>query len=602
MSKENIPLRKDVPAKDKWDLSLIYKSDEEWEADLKKLPELTDALCVFKGKLAQNAETLLSALKAEEALNRTLENVFHYANLLNEADQSDSTSQDKVNRAMMAYTQSQAKLSFYTPELLSIPDEKINAWIEAKEFDDYRVYIKKTLHIKPYTLSEKEERILALQSESGQTASNTFSLLSDVDLNFGTVKVDGKDLPLTHSTWTNFMENPDRNIRKEAYTKFYDTFESHANTLASLYAGSVANDIFRSRARGYKSSLEAALYGDKVPVTVYHNLVNTVHENLEPLHRFYSLRKKVLGVDELRHYDVYVPLVKSVKTHTTYEESVEIIRNALAVLGNEYTDTLCNGLLNGWADRYENKGKHSGAFSSGAYKGYPYILLNYKDDSIRDVYTMAHEGGHSMHSWYSVHNNPFMSYDYTIFEAEVASTFNEELVFEYMLKNAKEKGDKALVTYLLSMRASDILATLYRQTMFAEFELIAHENAEKGIPLTTDSLREIYRKLLELYFGSEMHFEKTSDLEGLRIPHFYNAFYVYKYATGISASLALAKRVVSGGKQELNDYFTFLKSGGSRYPIESLKVAGVDMEQTEPVLSALNTFKTLVDQLEKELA
>lgn len=602
MSKENIPLRKDVPAKDKWDLSLIYKSDEEWEADLKKLPELTNALCELKGKLSESAQNLLAVLKADEALSRTMENVFHYANLMHEADQSDSTSQDKVNRAMMAYTQTTAQISFYMPELLSIPDEKINSWIESKEFDDYRIYIKKILHRKPYTLSEKEERILALQSESGQTASNTFSLLSDVDLNFGTVTVDGKDLPLTHSTWSTFMENPDRKVRKEAYEKFYNTFDAHANTLASLYAGSVANDIFTSRARGYKSSLEAALYGDKVPVSVYRNLVNTVHENLEPLHRFYALRKKVLGVEELRHYDVYVPLVKSVKTHTTYEESVEIIRNALAVLGTEYTDTLCNGLLNGWADRYENKGKHSGAFSSGAYKGYPYILLNYKDDSIRDVYTMAHEGGHSMHSWYSVRNNPYMSYEYTIFEAEVASTFNEELVFEYMLKNAKEKGDKALTTYLLSMRASDILATLHRQTMFAEFELIAHENAEKGIPLTTDSLREIYRKLLEQYFGSEMHFEKTSDLEGLRIPHFYNAFYVYKYATGISASLALAKRVTTGGKQELNDYFTFLKSGGSRYPIESLKVAGVDMEQTEPVLSALNTFKTLVDQLEKELA
>ncbi|MBR1912544.1 MAG: oligoendopeptidase F [Treponema sp.] len=601
MSKENIPLRKDVPAKDKWDLSLIYTSDDAWEADLKKLPQLTTALINLKGTLASSTQSLLDAMKAYETLDRTLETVFHYANLLNEADQSDSTSRDKVNRVMMAYTQIKAQLSFFIPELLAIPDEKINAWIEGKEFDDYRIFIKKILHRKPHTLSEKEERILALQSESGQTASNTFSLLSDVDLNFGTVRVDGKDLPLTQSTWSNFMENPDRKIRQEAYEKFYNTFDAHANTLASLYAGSVANDIFNARARRYKSSLDAALYNDKVPESVYRNLVNTVHDNLEPLHRFYALRKKVLKVDELRHYDVYVPLVKSVQTHTTYEEAVEIVHNALAVLGTEYTDTLCNGLLNGWVDRYENKGKHSGAFSSGAYKGYPYILLNYKEDSIRDVYTMAHEGGHSMHSWYSIRNNPYMSYEYTIFEAEVASTFNEELVFEYMLKTAKEKGDKALTTYLLSMRASDILATLHRQTMFAEFELTAHENAEKGIPLTTDSLRGIYRKLLELYFGSEMHFEKTSDLEGLRIPHFYNAFYVYKYATGISASLALAKRVTTGGKQELDDYFTLLKSGGSRYPIESLKAAGVDMEQTAPIQSALDTFKDLVDQLETEL-
>ena len=303
-----------------------------------------------------------------------------------------------------------------------------------------------------------------------------------------------------------------------------------------------------------------------------------------------------MGVSELRHYDVYVPLVKTVETKTSYEESVEICRAALAPLGKEYTDRLCDGLLNGWADRYENVGKRSGAFSSGAYIGDPYILLNYNESNIRDVFTMAHEGGHSMHSWYSVHNNPFMSYDYTIFEAEVASTFNEELVFEYLFKTAKSDEMKK---YLLAMRADDILATLYRQTMFAEFELKTHELVEKGTPLTAELLRKTYRELLELYFGPEMHFESNSDLEGLRIPHFYNAFYVYKYATGISAALALAKRVTTGGENERNDYFNFLKSGGSRYPIESLKVAGVDMESTEPVQAACDKFKTIVDELNR---
>ena len=372
----------------------------------------------------------------------------------------------------------------------------------------------------------------------------------------------------------------------------------NANTLAALYSGSVKNDIFHARARGYNSSLEAALYGDKVPVSVYKNLIETVHKNLDTLHRYYKIRKKVLGVEELRHYDVYVPLVKSIKSKISYDESVEIVRNALAVLGSEYTDTLCGGLKGGWVDRFENKGKNSGAFSSGCYEGYPYILLNYKDTSLRDVYTMAHEGGHSMHSWYSVRNNPFMSYEYTIFEAEVASTFNEELVFEYLLKNAK---DHEIKKYLLSMRANDILATLHRQTMFAEFELKCHEAVENNEPLSTEAIRSIYRKLLEQYFGPAMKFEKSSDMEGLRIPHFYNAFYVYKYSTGISAALALAKRVVNGGKQEHEDYFKFLKSGGSRYPIESLKVAGVNMESTEPVQAALDTFKDLVDQLEEEL-
>ena len=342
--------------------------------------------------------------------------------------------------------------------------------------------------------------------------------------------------------------------------------------------------------------MQAALYGNKVPTSVYHNLIECIHKNLPTLHEYYSIRKKALGVDKLKHYDVYVPLVKSVETKTTYEEAVEICRNALAPLGKEYTDRLCDGLLNGWTDRYENVGKRSGAFSSGCYVGNPYILLNYNEENIRDVFTMAHEGGHSMHSWYSVHNNPFMCYDYTIFEAEVASTFNEELVFEYLLKNAK---DEEMKKYLLAMRADDILATLFRQTMFAEFELKAHEFVENGTPLTAELLRKTYRELLELYFGPEMNFEDNSDMEGLRIPHFYSAFYVYKYATGISAALALAHRVTTGGEKERNDYFEFLKSGGSRYPIESLKIAGVDMESVEPVQAACNTFKEIVEQLKE---
>ena len=595
MSAETIPLRKDVPAVDKWDLTVLYTDNEQWEADLKKLPALTEKVLAFKGHLADSPETLLKALKAQEAADHATEKVYHYASLMHEADQGDGPAQEMEKRAMMAYTQYVAAVSFWDPELLAIPDDKIRSWIQDKSFDDYRVYIQKALHIKPYILSEKEERILALQMESGQTASNTFSLLTDVDMNFGSVRADGKDRPLTHSTYSDFLENPDRSVRKEAYTKFYAAFNSHANTLASLYAGSVAGDIFRARARGYKSSLEAALYKDKVPVSVYKNLIATVSANLGPLHKYYSLRKRVLGLDELRHYDVYVPLAPKPDSKTSYEAAVEIVRGALAPLGSEYTDRLCGGLLGGWCDRYENKGKTSGAFSSGCYDGYPFILLNYKETSLRDVYTMAHEGGHSMHSWYSVHNNPYMSYGYTIFEAETASTFNEELVFRYLLKNAQDDTTKK---YLLATRAADILATLHRQTMFAEFDLAAHEAVEAGQPLSTDAIRTMYRGLLEKYFGPEMVFEAESDLEGLRIPHFYNAFYVYKYSTGISAALALARRVTEGGTAERDDYFKFLKSGGSRYPIESLRVAGVDMETSEPVQAACDTFKSLVDQLD----
>ena len=595
---KTIPSRKDVPESDKWNLSSIYKSDDEWESSLKEIPILTKKVLEYKSKLGSSAQTLLEALKALEKANLKMETVYHYASLQHEADEDDSEATDREGRAMMAYTQMETELSFIDPEIQSIDETKLMEWIEQPQFKDYKVYIKKLLHFKQFILSEKEERILSLAMQPAQTAQTAFSVLTNVDMNktFGTVKVDGEERQLTETTWTLFLHSQDRKVREEAYKKFYGKYEEHQNTIAALYAGSVNQDVFTMRSRGYKSSLEHALYGNKVPQSVYRNLIECVHKNLPALHAYYSLRKKIMGVSELRHYDVYVPLVKTVETKTSYEESVEICRAALAPLGKEYTDRLCDGLLNGWADRYENVGKRSGAFSSGTYIGYPYILLNYNESNIRDVFTMAHEGGHSMHSWYSVHNNPFMSYDYTIFEAEVASTFNEELVFEYLFKTAKSDDMKK---YLLAMRADDILATLYRQTMFAEFELKTHELVEKGTPLTAELLRKTYRELLELYFGPEMHFESNSDLEGLRIPHFYNAFYVYKYATGISAALALAKRVTTGGENERNDYFNFLKSGGSRYPIESLKVAGVDMESTEPVQSACDEFKTIVDELNR---
>ena len=598
MNENVIPDRKDVPAEYKWDLTTLYKSDDDWEKALASIPSLAKTLLSFKGHLGESAEKLLAALKAMEALDKTIELTANYASLQHSADVGDAEAQDREGRVMMAITAAESDGSFFFPELMAIPDQTITAWLEDSSFDDYRIFLKKQLRMKDHILSEKEENLLALQTESAQTARNTFSFLNNVDLNFGTVKADGKDQPLTHSTYSVFMENPDREIRKNAYTQFYAEFEKHQNTIASLYAGSVNQDVFMARARGYKSSLDAALFSNKVPLSVYHNLIDTVHKNLPALHEYYELRKQILGLSELRHYDVYVPLVKNVDTKTSYEEAVEICRNALQPLGTEYTDTLCDGLLGGWVDRYENKGKRSGAFSSGAYTGYPYILLNYKDSAIRDVFTMAHEGGHSMHSHYSKTNNPFMCYDYTIFEAEVASTFNEELVFEYLLKNASDQNMRA---YLLAMRANDILATLHRQTMFAEFELKAHELVENGTPLNAQVLRKIYRELLELYFGKAMVFESNSDMEGLRIPHFYNAFYVYKYSTGISAALALAKRVCQGGKSEREDYFKFLKSGGSRYPIESLRLAGVDMEGSEPVQSALDTFARIVTELKDTL-
>lgn len=599
MSK-TIPNRKDVPEADKWNLSSIYKSDADWEKALKEIPLLTKEISSFKGKLGESAESLLSALKNLEKAEIKMETVYHYTSLQHEADEDDSKATDAEGRAMMAYTQMQSELSFFDPELQAIDETKLLSWIEKDEFRDYKIYIEKLLYFKKYILSEKEERILSLQMQVAQTPSTAFSVLTNVDMNktFGSINVNGEDLPLTETTFSLFMKNEDRSVRERAYKQYYKKFEENQNTIASLYAGSVNQDVFSMRARGYNSSLEQSLYGNKVPLSVYHNLIDCIHKNLAPLHEYYKIRKQVLKVDTLHHYDVYVPLVPSISTNTPYDKAVEICRKALTPLGKEYTDRLCDGLKNGWADKYENVGKRSGAFSSGCYVGNPYILLNYKDDMIRDVFTMIHEGGHSMHSWYSVHNNPFMCYDYTIFEAEVASTFNEELLFEYLYKNEKDENMKK---YLLSMRADDILATLYRQTMFAEFELKSHELVESGTPLTAELLRKTYRDLLELYFGEEMVFESNSDMEGLRIPHFYSSFYVYKYATGISAALALAKKVTNGNEEDREDYFKFLKSGGSRYPIESLKIAGVDMSDTKPIQDACDEFAFIINELKSKL-
>lgn len=598
MDSTKIVSRSEVSQEDKWDLTSLFKSQKDWEDALLKIEPMAKKLAALQGTLSSSSDSLLEALKLNEELWKTLELVDNYASLILTTDEADPNSIDMEGRANMITAQVASLTSWMDSEITAIKDSTIEQWLKLDSFKDYRVSLKKLLRLKKHVLSDKEERILALQTESAQTAYKTFSVLENVDLNFGTINVHGKDMPLTQTTWSEFMENPDRNIRKEAYNRFYGQFEQHQNTIASLYAGSVNQDIFESRARGYTSSLEASLFSDNIPTSVYHNLIDTVHKNFDALHKYYSLRKKILKVDTLRHYDVYVPLVKDIDTKTSYDQAVEICRQALAPLGTEYTDILCDGLKNGWVDRYENKGKRSGAFSSGAWKGYPYILLNYKDSIIRDVFTMAHEGGHSMHSWYSAHSNPFMQYNYTIFEAEVASTFNEELVFQYLLKNATSREMKA---YLLSMRASDIMATLHRQTMFAEYELKTHEIVENGTPLSAPLLRKIYREYLEQYFGPEMVFEPTSDLEGLRIPHFYTSFYVYKYATGISAALALVDRVTKGGNQEKEDYFNFLKSGGSRYPIESLKVAGVDMQSTAPIQAALDHFASIIDALQEML-
>ncbi len=615
MKQTSIPARDEVPAEDTWKIGTLYPDDESWNADLARFSAMLGPVNAYRERLSDPpgaaAEDLAGVLDEWSCAQRLAEKLGNYAFLKKAEDEGNASNLDRVGRFMMATSAFEAATSWLVPAIQALPDGKIAGWISAPasaassdgapgggRFADYRVFLEKLLRMKPHVLSGSEERILALLTESSQTPGNAFSVLTNVDLDFGTVDAGKGPEPLTQSTWSRFLESPDRSVRKEAYDKFYAGFDSHKNTLAACYAGSVNQDVAQARIRGYPSSRAMALFPDRVNESVYDNLVSTVRSNLADLHRYYALRKRALGVGELRHYDVYVPLVPDAKRVTPYAEAVDLISEALSPLGDDYVSTLRSGLLGGWVDKYENKGKRSGAFSSGGYEGYPFILMNYKDEVLRDVFTLAHEGGHSMHSYNSARNNPFLSYGYTIFEAEVASTFNEELLFRHLMKTTDDPRTRA---YLLSTRASDIVATLYRQTMFAEYEKMTHELVETGTPLTAELLRAEYRKLLGAYFGPEMVLEGTSDLECLRIPHFFNAFYVYKYSTGISAALALAERVCSGGKAERDDYFAFLKSGGSRYPIDALRVAGVDMESPAPVEAACRTFAGILDELEKAL-
>lgn len=598
METSSIPPRSAVPQEYTWDLSKLYPSDSAWNDGLSVYEKMIEKIEAYRGTLGHSAETLADWLDFYKELGILEERLGYYCELRQTEDEGAGEARTMTGRFAMAQAKAQAAASWAVPEIQAIPDSSIQQFLKHERMTEYRVYMQKLLRWKPYILSDKEERLLALHAEGEAVPQDAFSVLTNVDIDFGTIDTPEGPRPLSQSTWSSFMEKPDRDLRQRVYKTFYKQFDAHKTTLAVLYGGSVKQDVIKARIRGFPSARAMALFPDNVDESVYDNLVTTINANLKTLHRYYELRKKALGLPELRHYDVYVPMVKTATRHTRWEEAVDMISQALSPLGDEYVQTLRSGLLGRWADRYENKGKRSGAFSAGSFTGDPYILTNYKEDTIRDVFTLAHEGGHSMHSWYSARNNPFMHYGYTIFEAEVASTFNEELLFRHLMKHA---DSQELKVYLVNKRVDDILATLFRQTMFAEFEHRVHSLEEGGTPLTVDVLRSEYRTLLTKYFGPAMVFEEESDLEGLRIPHFYGAFYVYKYATGISASLALAERVLSGGKKEREDYFSFLKSGGSRFPIEALRIAGVDMSQPEPIQAACDTFSRLVSELESLL-
>ncbi len=596
MDAHMIPQRKDVPISDTWDLTSLYADDQAWESSFAQFQAIVPQATAFAGTLGESADSLFQALAWYADAAKLCERLGNYAALKYNADSSDSANQRRLGLISQASTDFAANLSFFDPEIQAIDEQHLSNWLAEERFSDYRVMISKLLRFKPHILTSNEERIMAMQSEVASVPHDTFHDLTNIDMDFGSIATPDGGMPLTQSTFSAFMVNPDRDLRKQAYEQLYAGYDQHKHTLARLYEGSVKKDIFRAKVRNYGSALEAALFPDNVPVAVYDNLVSAVHDAFPILHRYYALRKKLMGLEKLAHYDVYVPLVAGISTHTPYEEAVEIITKALAPLGDAYVQTIRKGLTTErWVDRYENKGKRSGAFSSGAYTGNPFILMNYKEDVLRDVFTLAHEGGHSMHSYYSVHSNPFPQYDYTIFEAEVASTFNEQLVAKYLLEHAQDDDMRA---YIIGKQIDDIVATLFRQTMFAEYERNIHAMVEAGEPITVDALRQEYGKLLAAYFGPDMEFEDVSDLEGMRIPHFYSAFYVYKYATGLSASMALSQQVLEGTEQDRDRYLSFLKSGGSTYPIDSLRKAGVDMGSPEPIHRATAQFGKLLDQFE----
>ena len=595
MSSAHTPLRTEIPESDKWDLTPLYTSDAGWEEDFSKLQKSYEGVTSFRGKLKESAAGLAKCLEFEKGIDLLVDQLNQYAALSVSGDSSNAEALAREARLDSLMVRVGEAFSFISPEIQEIPDGKFEAFLADPALADWTIPLRKLRRRKLHTLSAAEERLLALGSSAVRGHSETFSQLTNVDMLFGTLKDgEGNDRELTQSSFSSFLQQRDPAVRKSAFHQFYKEFSEHRFTLASSLANSVRADVFYARARNYPSAREAALFADDVPTTIYDNLITTVRGNLDALFRYFELRRRVLKLEEIHHYDTYVTMVENVKTNVPWDEAVERVMASLTPLGSEYTETLAHGLRGGrWCDRYENKGKRSGAFSYGTYSSPPYIMMNYKADVFSDVYTLAHEAGHSMHTWYARGTQLYQNYGYPIFLAEVASTFNEVLLTEHLLKTTDDRSMKA---FILNRQIDDIRGTLYRQTMFAEFEREAHAAEEAGEALTLESFKAIYRKLLTDYFGPRFAIDGELELECLRIPHFYNAFYVYKYATGLSAAVALATQVLDTG--DATRYLGFLRSGGSRFPVETLREAGVDMSTPAPVQATLDLFSRRLGELE----
>lgn len=588
--------RADLPESDKWDLTHLFADADKWMEDFLWLQQTYGKIAAWKGCLGKSAGALAQCLEFEKSLDLKVERLFHYASLQLAEDSANPDYLARMGQMQNLLTRIGEAGSFLSPEIQAIPDDVFAQFLDDPALAEWKIALRKIRRLKPHVLSEREERLLALGSAALDGYDETFSQLTDVDMKFGVLLDEkGEEKPLTQSSFSSFLVKRDHDLRRRAFHQFYDEFQDHQFTLAAALSYSVKADVFRARARNYPSALEASLFRDDIPVAVYQGLISAVRNNLAPLFRYYELRRRVLGLDELHQYDTYVPLVPEIESNVSFDEAANTILSAFSPLGEEYTAVLTRGLRGRWCDRYETKGKRSGAFSSGSFGAPPYILMNYKRDVFADVYTLAHEAGHSMHTWFAQRSQRFQDYNYPIFLAEVASTFNEELLTHHLLEKTKDRKMRA---YIINREIDDIRGTLFRQTMFAEFEKIIHAIEERGDALTLDVFKTEYRALLRAYFGEGVVLDPQLDLECLRIPHFYNAFYVYKYATGISAAVALSERVLDGQPGAVSAYLEFLKSGGSKFPLETLRTAGVDMATPAPIESTLRLFELRLTELE----
>ncbi|WP_060788650.1 oligoendopeptidase F [Geobacillus zalihae] len=598
-AKKSLPLRSEIPVEETWRLEDIFPTDDAWEEEFKQVKAMIPKLGEYKGRLGESPEVLYEALKCQDDVSMRLGKLYTYAHMRYDQDTTNSFYQGLDARAKSLYSEASSAMAFIVPEILAIDEAVLRSFLE--QYEPLRLYahaLDEITRQRPHVLSAEEEAILAQAAEVMQATSDTFSALNNADLTFPTIiDENGEEVEVTHGRFIRFLESTDRRVRRDAFYAVYHTYEKFQNTFANTLAGTVKKDNFFARIRRYRSAREAALDANNIPESVYDNLIATIHEHLPLLHRYVRLRKRVLGLDELHMYDLYTPLVQEVKMEVTYEEAKQYMLEGLAPLGEEYVAIVKEGLDNRWVDVRENKGKRSGAYSSGAYGTHPYILLNWQDN-VNNLFTLVHEFGHSVHSYYTRKTQPYPYAHYSIFVAEVASTCNEALLNDYLLRTIDDEKKRL---YLLNHYLEGFRGTVFRQTMFAEFEHLIHLKAQQGEALTAETLTSLYYDLNKTYFGDDIVVDKEIGLEWARIPHFYYNYYVYQYATGFSAATALSKQILEEGEPAVRRYIDFLKAGSSDYPIEVLKKAGVDMTSAEPIRQACQVFAEKLDEMERLL-